>query len=295
MKDHKKTALLATAGFATIYGFSFMASRIALQHTSASVLLVIRFFAATLVMLILIAFGVFKVSLRGKPVAKFLVMGICQPVIYFITETFGIQYTNSSFAGVMISIIPITTAILSAAFLQERISLGTAGWIACSIVGVVIISTTQTNSGVVQFKGIIFLLLAVIAASVFYILSKSSSDVFTPFERTFIMMVLGLICFTVQAFIIEGRDLIPRVTASLTDKGVMLPVLYLAVLSSVIAFLLQNYAVTYLELSRITVFENIIPVISVVAGVVFLGEPFSAVQLAGIVLILLGVWKVSVS
>ena len=94
MRDHKKTALFATAGFATIFGFSFMASRIALQHTSASVLLVCRFFVATIVMLVLIAFGVFKVSLRGKPVAKFLVMGICQPVVYFIGETLGIQYTN---------------------------------------------------------------------------------------------------------------------------------------------------------------------------------------------------------
>lgn len=73
----------------------------------------------------------------------------------------------------------------------------------------------------------------------------------------------------------------------------MLPVAYLAVLSSVAAFLLQNYAVTYLELAKITVFENIIPVISVAAGVLFLGEPFSVIQLAGVALILIGVWKVT--
>ena len=73
----------------------------------------------------------------------------------------------------------------------------------------------------------------------------------------------------------------------------MIPILYLSVLSSVVAFLLQNYSVTYLSLAKATVFENIIPVISVAAGVIFLGEPFSLIQLAGIVLILLGVWKVT--
>ena len=130
-------------------------------------------------------------------------------------------------------------------------------------------------------------------ASAFYILSRSTADDFTPFERTFIMMVMGFVCFTIQAIIQEGQDFLPLLKSGFTDLGVMLPVAYLSILSSVVAFLLQNYAVTYLELAKITVFENIIPVISVAAGVIFLGEPFSVIQLAGVALILLGVWKVT--
>lgn len=292
-RDRTKSALLATAGFAIIFGFSFMASRIALQHTSAPMLLVIRFSVSMLVMLLLVVFGFFKVSLKGKPVGRFLVMGLCQPVIYFIGETLGIQYTNSSFAGVMISLIPVSTAILSAIFLHEHISRRTVGWIIVSIVGVFIISTTQTSSGAIQFKGVLYLLVAVISASAFYILSRSTADDFTPFERTFIMMVMGFVCFTIQAIIQEGQDFLPLLKSGFTDPSVMLPVAYLAVLSSVVAFLLQNYAVTYLELAKITVFENIIPVISVAAGVLFLGEPFSVIQFAGVALILIGVWKVT--
>ena len=220
-------------------------------------------------------------------------MGLCQPVIYFIGETLGIQYTNSSFAGVMISLIPVSTAILSAIFLQEHISRRTIGWIIVSIVGVFIISTTQTSSGAIQFKGVLYLLVAVISASAFYILSRSTADDLPPLEPPFIMMVMGFVCFTIQAIIQEGQDFLPLLKSGFTDPGVMLPVAYLAVLSSVVAFLLQNYAVTYLELAKITVFENIIPVISVAAGVLFLGEPFSVIQLAGVALILIGVWKVT--
>ena len=291
--DHKKLALLATFGFATIYGFSFMASRIALQHTNASVLLVIRFTIAMSVLLLMVFTGIFKLSLRGKPIGRFLLMGLCQPVIYFIGETLGIQYTNSSFAGVMIATIPVVTAALSAIFLHERISPITIAWIVCSIIGVFIISINQTGSGAVQLKGILFLFLAVVSASVLYMLSKSAANDFTAFERTFIMMLLGFICFFIQAVITEGSALLPELKAGFTDISVMLPVMYLAVLSSVVAFMLQNYAVTYLDLTSITVFENIIPVISVLAGVLFLHEPFSAIQLIGIALILLGVWKVT--
>ena len=55
----------------------------------------------------------------------------------------------------------------------------------------------------------------------------------------------------------------------------------------------MNYAMTYLEVNRVVVFANITPVVSVIAGVLFLGEPFSAIFLVGIILILLGVYMVS--
>ena len=293
LKNRKQTAFLAGLGTCVIYGFSFMASRVALSHTEPSVMLSIRFIVSMLVMLLLTATGRFRVDLRGKPIGTFLLMGICQPVIYFIGETSGIQYTNSSFAGIIIAIIPVVTALMSAVFLHERMSLATFAWILCSVAGAFVISLTQTSSGAVQLKGILYLMVAVISASVFYILSRYASDEFTPFERTFIMLLLGCVYFTGQAAVQHGADFIPLMVSGLTDRYVMIPVLYLSVLSSVVAFLLQNYAITYLELAKLTVLENIIPVISVTAGVLFLGEPFSLVQLIGMALILLGVWKVT--
>ena len=111
---------------------------------------------------------------------------------------------------------------------------------------------------------------------------------------TFVLAILGnerstqllRFCFGMTIFV-------PLFIDGITDRYVLIPILYLSVLSSVVAFLLQNYSVTYLSLAKATVFENIIPVISVAAGVIFLGEPFSLIQLTGIVLILLGVWKVT--
>lgn len=291
--DKYRLAILASIGYCTIYGFSFMFSRIALMHTSADMLLAIRFLTAMLVMLLLVVTGVFSIDLRGKPVGKFLLLGLCQPVIYFICETAGIQYTNSSFAGIMISLIPIVTVIMSAIFLHEKVKLSIVGWILCSVVGVFIISSAQTSSGAIQLKGVFYLLGAVISAGVFYLISRSVAGAFTPFERTFIMMVMGCVYFTGKAAVSAGPEFFPMLKAGVVDAGVMIPVLYLAVISSVGAFLLQNFAITYLDVATAIVFENIIPIVSVVAGIVFLKEPFSAMQLAGIVLILLGVWKVS--
>ena len=289
----RRLALAASVAYCTIYGFSFMFSRIALMHTSADMLLAIRFTAAMLVMLVLLVTGVFRIDLKGKPVGKFLIMGISQPVIYFICETAGIENTNSSFAGLMISLIPIVTVILSGIFLHEKVSLQVIGWILCSIAGVFIISKTQTSSGSIRLIGVFYLFGAVISATVFYLISRSVAGEFTSFERTFIMMVMGFVYFIGKALISTGADFFPLFREGITDAGVMLPVLYLSVVSSVGAFFLQNFAISHLDVATATVFENLIPIISVAAGILFLKEPFSAVQLAGIVLILLGVWKVS--
>lgn len=294
-KDHTNSALLASVGYCTIFGFSFMASRIALSHTTGDMMLAIRFMVSMLAVLLLAVTGRFRIDLKGKPVGKFLIMGLCQPVIYFYGETFGIQYTNASFSGLMIALIPVVTVLMSGIFLHDRVSLRTFCWILCSVAGAFIISAVQTSNGTVQFKGILGLLVAVLSAVVFYLLSRSVADQFTPFERTFIMMVMGFVCFTLSAVILEGAEFVPMLTAGLTDRYVMLPILYLSLLSSVGAFMMQNYAITYLSVAQCTVFENIIPVVSVAAGVIFLGEPFSVIQLAGMALILLGVWKVSTS
>ena len=53
-----------------------------------------------------------------------------------------------------------------------------------------------------------------------------------------------------------------------------------------------NYANSYLPVAKTTAFCNLTTVISLFAGVVFLGEPFGPVSLAASVMIVLGIWGV---
>ena len=146
-----------------------MSTRLALQETSPTMLLGVRFLLAFLCMNLVIAFSKNKIKLKGKPIGRFLLLGLSQPVIYFISETEGIRLTNSSFSGIMISLIPVVTATLSAVFLKNKLKVEKILWILCSVLGVFIISTAQRGSGTVEFKGILCLLFAVFATSVFSI------------------------------------------------------------------------------------------------------------------------------
>lgn len=291
-KSNTKTATLAALAACIIFGFSFMASRIAMEHTTPSMLLSLRFLTALVIMSLLMLFRAGSLRLKGKPIGRFLLLGLCQPVIYFIGESNGIKYTNSSFSGIMIALIPIITATVSALFFHEQLKLKKLLWILCSLAGVVLISLTQ-EGGTIRFEGILFLLLADLAASAFTILSRRLSDQFTAFERTYIIMLMGSLFFTASAAIEAGSGYPTALRAAVTDPGVFLPVLYLSVLSSVVAFFCQNYATTYLDATRVNVFSNITPVVSVLVGALLLHEPFSLIHIPGILLILLGVYMVN--
>ena len=292
-KDKIRLATAAALFSNFIFGLSFMSSRIALEHTSSSIMLSLRFGASVLIMLLLAVTGAVKLNYKGKNVKSLLLLGLFQPIIYFIGEANGIRLTNSSFAGIMISLIPVVTAIGSGLFLHEKPPKSTYMWILCSVAGAAVISLAQAGDGTVQPAGILLLILAVVAGAGFTLCSRSTADEFTPYERTFVMMIMGFVFFTAAGGVLEGREFAPRVLEAVSDRYVILPVLYLSLASSVLAFVMLNYSITYLDAAKVTVFSNIIPVISLLAGVLVLGEPFSAISLIGVALILLGVYKVN--
>lgn len=286
-------ALIAAVAAQIVWGLSFMFTKTALEHTSAHMLLSVRFMISFLIMLLIVLTGRARISLRGKPIGLFIAMGLCEPVIYFIAETNGIKYTTSSFSGLMISIIPVITVLLSTIFLHEKLSLKRFAWILVSFAGVILISVDNSADGVIMLKGVLYLLAAMISAAFYTILSRSISGTFTAFERTFVMMLMAFVAFTGEAIIKEGTGYGAAFVSAVQDKYVILPILFLAVVCSVGAFFCNNYAMTYLEVNRLAVFANITPVISVTAGVLILGEPFSLIIVVGIVLILTGVYMVN--
>lgn len=286
-------AIIAAIAAQIVWGLSFMFTKTALAHTSGHMLLSLRFTISLFIMLLILLTGRARIDLKGKPIGLFILMGLCEPVIYFIAETNGIKYTTSSFSGLMISIIPVITVLLSTVFLHEHLSPKRFAWILVSVFGVVLISAGNSADGVIMLKGVLYLLIAMIAAAFYTILSRSISDSFTAFERTFIMMLMAFVAFTGDAVIKEGAGYGAALVSAVQDRYVILPILFLAVVCSVGAFFCMNYAMTYMEVNRLAVFSNITPVISVIAGVLILGEPFSFIIVIGVVLILSGVYMVN--
>ena len=283
-------ATLAAVLSSVIFGFSFLAAKLALGWADPSVMLSVRFLTAFALMSLLLFSGKQQAAFRGKPVGKLLLMGLIQPVVYFICETNGIALTTASFSGVMIGLIPVAGLILGVVFLKENCTALAAAFTVLSVVGVGM--TTTGGFGAFSLPGFLYLLGAVLAAATFAVISRSLSGVFSSFERTYAMTAMGATVFTLMALVKTGGDA-ALWTAPILQPGFWGAILYLAGLSSVCAFLLFNYSVNHLSAGNALVMSNVTTVVSVLAGIFIMGDEFTPVQLLGIGLIVLSVFGVS--
>lgn len=275
-----------------IFGLSFIFSKSALAITDPLTLLSFRFLTAFLIMSVLVLIGVIKLNYRNKPILSLLLLGIIQPVLYFIFETYGIKYSSASIAGLMVALIPILVTILGGYFLKEKPSIAQIFFIVLSVAGVVFIVVMNNSGGKTASSiGIIILLGAVSCAAVFNILSRKLSTSFTPMEMTYFMMGIAAIFFNTVSLIIHAvSNSLSNYFFVLQNESFIISILYLGILSSIIAFFLTNFTLSKIEASRSAVFSNLSTIVSIIGGVVFLKEHFYFYHIIGSIMILTGVW-----
>lgn len=291
MSQNKKGMLAASAAY-SIFGLSFLFSKMALNITTPMILLCARFTVTFLVLNLLAATRRVKMNLRGKNLAGPILLGILQPVLYFIFENYGLNYTTTSFTGMMSAISPVFSAVLGALFLKERPSSKQWLCILVSIVGVMIVST-GSGGGQNTWLGCLCLVLAYLSGASYSLVSRKMASKFTPFELTYVMFAIGFVFFLGGALVQHGAQMPQMMLAALQETDFVVAVLYLSLASSIGAFLLINYALARLPVAQAAIFNNISTVVSVLAGVIIMGDPFSPVSAAAFLIILAGVWGVN--
>lgn len=310
MKEgNRSLSIAAGIAYASIFGFSFLVTKGALAVLDPMELIFVRFLVAALLMTLFVLTGWQKINFKGKKHWTLLAMCFFQPVLYFICETYGVQESSTSMAGIIIGAIPALVAVLGLVFLKERTTRGQTLGLVLSILGVatvVFAGAATTSSGQPQEstpRGLLFLLGAMVSAAFFNVLSRKASGTFTDFERTFAMMWSAAISYGIIVLIrwLTGslgttpglqRLSFPAAFTSLVQRSasVWYAILYLGVLSSVVAFFLINYTLTQLKASQSSVFSDLVTVITVLAGVFIRKEPLNTMQWLGAALIVFGVW-----
>jgi len=283
----KKPAMAALGGN-IIFGFSYMFSSIVLNSTGYFTMLSVRFLIAFLAMTVLLIFKAAAFDFR-KNLKKLFVLGLLQPVLYFILETLGIKLTNSVITGSIIAVVPIASMILAAAFLHEAFRWQQLFFACISLAGVLLISVSGQQSGS-SLLGIIILFGAVLTGAVYILLSRKLSADFTAFERTYAMFFVGAVVFTIIALVRDGWDYPTQAALIFASRTGVFSMLYLALFSSVGAFFMLNYAANTLPVARSTAYANLSSVVSMFAGAVFLAEPVGVLHIIGCLLVLTGVY-----
>lgn len=291
MTDQKKGIIAATVAY-VIFGFSYLFSKMALNIVDPVLLLCSRFTITFIVLNILVFAGVMKLNLRGKNLLGPILMGILQPVLYFILENYGLKYTTTSFTGMLSSISPVFTALLGALILRERPTAKQWIFIIVTILGVLMVSMKNTG-GANTVLGCLCLIGAYFSGSFYSLIVRRMSKTFSAFELTYIMFTVGFVFFTGWAFMMYGGETPAMIGSALTHIEFIASILFLGVGASVGAYMLVNYSLAKLPVAQSSIFGSMSTIVSVLSGVIIMGDEFNPVSVIAFLLILIGVYGVN--
>ena len=273
------------------WGFSCLFTRTALQETTPEIMLAIRFAISFALMNIPLLLGRQKLQLKGKRLLPLLGLAVAEPLVFF-AESYGILHTNATFAGVMTAIAPLFAIALAALILKEYPSRRQLLYCMLPVVGVIVMVVSGKSLGIVTPIGLLFLLVNCAGIGFYRLFNRWASREFTPFERTYMVLLSCLIVFNTSALLSVKGDLGAYV-APMTNPRVILPVLALCLLCSIGSNMLVNYAAGRMSVAKMSAFSSLLTLCSTFGGIVFLREPFSAASLLGTAMIVYGIWQVT--
>lgn len=292
MNGKTTKAVLCAALGNIIWGFSLLFTKVGLTVApNPNVMLAHRFTLASLFMALLIPMGKRKVSFEGKnwkPMVLLLLLQSC----YFFFETWGVLYTNATFSGLVLAVVPVVTIGTGILFLREYPTRRQALFCIMPVVGVIIMTISGKELGVVTPLGIFFLAVTMLVSALFKVTNRKAAQDFSAFERTFLVLVNSAAIFTIVGMASVDWD-IRAFVAPLTNSKYLLSVISLSLLCSIVANMLVNYAAGHMSAFKVSSFGSLSTLCSVLAGVVFLQEPVSWALLLGAVLILVGIRQVT--
>jgi drug/metabolite transporter (DMT)-like permease len=291
MSGEKKGMIASIAAY-IIFGLSYLFSKMALNVAEPIILLCLRFTVTFVLLNLLVVTRVLKLNLKGKNLAGPILLGVLQPVLYFILENYGLKYTTTSFTGMISALGPIFTTILGALILREMPNKKQWACICVSIAGVLMVSL-KAGSGENTFLGCSCLIAAYFSGAFYSLLSRKLSGKFSAFELTYIMFTVGFAAFAGWAFIQYGNQTVTMLTAALSHREFVISALYLGAVASVGAYMLANYSLSRLTVMRSTIFGSLSTIVSVLSGVIIMADPFPPVSVVAFLLIMAGVWGVN--
>ena len=275
-----------------IWGFSFLFTQFGLDASPhPNVMLAHRFLIAALFMVVLLLMGKGKISFKGKNLLPIVLMLITQ-VVYRFLETFALLHSNTTISGLVLAVVPIVTIGTGALFLREYPTRRQALFCFLPVTGVILMTVSGKDLGVLKALGMILLLLTLLTSAIYKTINRKAAQEFTPFERSFLMLANAGLVFTLMGMGSVGWNM-KTFFSPLLDVKYLLSVLILGLLCSVTAQLLTNYASGKMSVFKMSSFGALSTLCSVFAGVVFLKEPMNITLLLGAILILVGIRQVT--
>lgn len=210
--------------------------------------------------------------------------------LFSVCMLFGVAMTSALAAGVIMAGIPAAVALLSLAFLGERIAPRVALGIGCAVGGIALVSLTRhagpagDAAGGTSLWGNLMLLGAVTCEATYVVIGKKLTGRMGPKRISALINLWGLALVTPF-----GLWQALRFDFAAVPAASWWLLLFYSIAASMVTVWLWMTGLKHVPASSAGVFTVLLPLSAAAVGVLFLGERFSAAQAGAFALALAGV------
>ena len=269
-----------------IWGTTFISTKILLEDFTPVEILFSRFLLGVLA---LIAVYPKRLKIKDKKQEfTFAAAGLCGICLYYLLENIALTYTMASNVGVIISVAPFFTAVLSHVFLKEEEKLKAQFFVGfiVAMTGISLISFSGSKLELNPIGDVLAVAAAFIWAVYSLLIRKISSYGYHTIHTTRRIFTYGIIFMLPFLFDFDfSLDM-----QKLVRPEYALNLIYLGLGASALCFVTWNYAVKMLGAVKTSVYIYIVPVITVVTSVIVLKEEITWMAAVGIGFTLMGLF-----
>lgn len=202
--------------------------------------------------------------------------------VYNVALNAGEQRVDAGTAAMLIQISPVLIAGLAAAFLGERFTKYLALGLVLAFSGVAVIGLSTSPGGDRDLVGVGLCLVSAVVYSISLVLQKPLVAQLSALHVTWLACAVGAV-----ACLPWAGSLVSEIGEAPVSSTLWL--VYLGVFPTAIAFTTYAYALQHMSASSLGVTTYLVPPLTIVMGLVFLGETPPSIAYVGGALALVGV------
>ena len=281
------------AGFAaTVWGASFIATKVALKDISPITIVWMRFAMGVIILGLAVALRKQFALPNKSEWGYFALLGFLGITFHQWLQSNGLKTSEAGTTAWIVATTPVFMALLGWLILKEKLSSIKSLGILLAFVGVLLVVSdgdlTSISIGKFGAPGDVLILISSVNWAVFSALSRRGLKKYSASLMIFYVMLLGWI-FSSVLFVGGGNYVeIPAISVN----G-WFSMIFLGVFCSGLAYIAWYDALQALSTAETGVFLYIEPLIAMVIAFFVLGEPITVASLFGGGVILFGVWLVN--
>lgn len=273
---------------AVFWGGSFVLTKeifLSAPSITPSIIVTLRLVVASTVFVPFLLIAKKWQKIERRDIKYFFLLAFLEPFTYFLCENNGIKLVPGGISSIIIATIPVFVPFgLYFAYHEKLYKINIIG-VLLSLIGIAVMISGDGMIADISMKGILLLFGAVVIAVLYTIVLMKVVKRYHPFTITVHLNLIGLVYFVPTLLIFDFQNFMD---VTFTIK-IFAMIACLGIVCSTLSYVFFNYGIVKVGASRASVFNNSIPVFTLIFAAMLGQEGITITKVLGMAVAISGV------